>query len=124
MSSAPMAPTKLPSWGSLRTPEWQNKRTFSRKPGMVGMEVISKAPESSPLGFCAYLHESHVLILFRDFLKDRPNWRHAPHQAAQKSTRTLSLPSILVANCSPVMLVVTMMFLPLKMQAQAGRGEC
>ena len=60
------------------------------------------------LGLGVHLGEDDVGCFSETAEYVGPNCLHGPHHSAQKSTRTMSLPSMVDANCSPVMSTVAM----------------
>ena len=75
------------SAASGSAPGCENTTTFSRKIISVGIDWMPNAPASSCWASVSTLANTRSECVAAAFSNTGANWRHGPHQDAQKSTK-------------------------------------
>src|SRR5450830_651203 len=115
MSSARTWPIRSSSAEPGRAPGWEKTRIPWRKIIRVGMDVMPDCDASACSASVSTLPNTMSWLASDAFSKTGANIRHGPHQAAQKSTNTMSLSAMVDSKVVSVRLTVDMLLL-------GGRG--
>src|SRR5665648_660330 len=115
MSSARTWPIRSSSAEPGRAPGWEKTRIPWRKIIRVGMDVMPAWDAITCSASVSTLPNTMSGLAVDAFSKTGANIRHGPHQAAQKSTNTMSLSAMVDSKVAWVRLTVDMLLL-------GGRG--
>ncbi|VWX48318.1 conserved hypothetical protein [Micrococcus sp. 116] len=85
-----------------RAPAWENTSTPPRKAMSVGMEVMPAIAASCCWSSVSTLANTTSSCFSEAASNTGANWRHGPHQPAQKSTSTVSFSATVEPNSSRV----------------------